>query len=120
MEVMPRWGSFLVAAVAVWISVFSLWRGGAWRSQDEDTAIKLRLQAVESDSRSVKDRLPDLATKAELATLADHIEARLEQTPSKADFASLSSEVTSLRRDIERVNSGVARIESYLLERGAK
>ncbi len=124
MEVMPRWGSFLVAAMAVWISLFSQWRGGSWRNQDEDAAVKARLQAVETDSKSVKDRLPDLATKSELKALADHIETRLEQTPSKADFAGLearlTSEVTSLRRDVENVGGGVKRIESFLIEKGSK
>lgn len=124
MEVLPRWGSWAVAIVAVWISLFGLWRGGAWRNQDDDAAMKSRLQAVESDNKSLKDRLPELATRTELKALGDHIEERLKNAPNKADFAGLEaqvkSEVVSLRRDIENVGTGVRRIESFMMKRGAE
>ena len=69
--------------------------------EDEDTAIKVRLQAVETDSKSVKDRLPDLATKTELKALADHplIAARRQEGIPKEFFEERTSK---LKRELSR------------------
>ena len=107
----------LLTLVNVGCAVYVARRTLRWRESDEAKAFVLRVQAIEAkvggiDERGLSTRLGEVEDKV----IA--IEARLESMATKADVDSLKSDVRHMSRELEKIDSGVTRIESWLMERG--
>lgn len=96
-EVSARWLSVLIAALALFISIYVTRRGGQWRNSEQGQAMEKRVTEIERDCSIIK--------------------VRLDGMPSRADLEGLRSEVRALGRDMSRVESGVERIEQFLMEK---
>lgn len=99
-EVSARWVSASAAVISVICTVLVM------RRTDADK------------SSAALTKLSDRMTKAELDL--SNIQVRLDGMPSKGDFEGLKSDVRALGRDVEKVDAGVSRIESFLIEKGSK
>ena len=90
-------GSALIAVVC---AVYVANRASGWRNSDEAKQMEKRVTEIERDCSNIK--------------------VRLDQVPTKEDLSALKSEVRALGREVGKVDDGVSRIESFLIERGAK
>jgi hypothetical protein len=88
------------ALIAVICAVYVANRASGWRNSDEAKTMERRVTDIEKDCSNIKTRLDGM--------------------PSKGDFEGLKSDVRALGRDVEKVDAGVSRIESFLIEKGSK
>lgn len=94
--------SMACAVVACGCAVYVAWRAGHWRNADR----------VLADAKHLN------------ATVADHgrrlllVEAKLEDLPTSKDVEAIRSDVRAIKREIDKVDAGVTRIEGYLMAGG--
>ncbi len=96
-------GEIIAGASAVVSSVcaaFTVFQASRWRNSDDAKAIDERIKAVEDRTLEHGVQLKDL--------------------PSKADLASVRSDVHNLDRTVAGIDAGVTRIEQFLMSNGGR
>ena len=83
------------------ILVVTFRRAERWKESDDAKELIRRVGAVENDVQGVKARMENIATKADVARLT-------------AEISGLEKHMT---QQFQGVDSGVQRIESYLINR---
>lgn len=97
-EMIFRGLSAFAAIISMGCALFIARRTENWRNSDGVKAMERRITDIETDCAKIK--------------------VRLDQVATREDLSSLKSEVRSLTKEIGKVDNGVRRIESFLMERG--
>lgn len=97
-------------------------RAAAWKEGEEAQALIRRLGACESDVTGLKgksDGHDNLANRLAAAEgVITGLGARMENVATKADVARLTAEFAGIEKHIKSVESGVERIEGFLMNSG--
>lgn len=92
--------AFCCSAISTACALFVAFRGQAWRNSDE---AKIITQAL-----------------ADHGTRLTKLETQIENVATKGDIQTIRAEIKGVEGQVEAVGAGVARIESYFLEKGIK
>lgn len=111
--------SLALSAINVGLMIASFRRAAAWKEGEEAQALIRRLGACEGDVQALqRDSGGIAALSARVGTAEGAIlglGARMENVATKADVTRLTAEVNGIERHIKSVESGVERIEGFLM-----
>jgi polyhydroxyalkanoate synthesis regulator phasin len=102
--------ALIACACAIWVAR----RAGDWRQSDEAKKLVGRVDVLETKVASVENKVKELPTQAQVAGLNE----RINGLATKAEMAAVQSDVRSLVREVGKIDSGVTRIEAFLMEHG--
>jgi polyhydroxyalkanoate synthesis regulator phasin len=102
--------ALIACACAIWVAR----RAGDWRQSDEAKKLVGRVDVLETKVTAVESKVKELPTQAQIAGINE----RINGLATKAEMAAIQSDVRSLVREVGKIDSGVTRIESFLMEHG--
>ncbi len=98
------------------ISVATFRRAGDWRKTEAGKQAHDNILAIDGRVSKLEHQIEGLPAK--IGTMNDRlrdVEQQLRHMPTKAEIATLSSEMEAVQDDVRLVRGGITRIEDFLL-----